>query len=67
MNTFEILKNCSGVVDGKERHYKAGETIIASTAEVRQLVDLVDAGLAKVYATSQKNKVTKVTRPSKTK
>lgn len=67
MNTFEILKNCAGVVDGKERHYKAGEQIVPTTSQVRQMVELVDAGLAKIVATSQLNKVTKVARPSKTK
>jgi len=67
MNTFTILKNCSGVINGKERHFKAGEEIVPTTAEVMQLVELVDNGLAKVTSTSQINKVTKVVRPSKTK
>jgi fructose-1,6-bisphosphatase len=67
MNTFEILKNCSGVVEGKERHFKAGEMITPNQSEVKQLSELVYYGFAKIVATSQKNKVTKVVRPSKTK
>jgi len=67
MNGFEIVRNCSAFVDGNEKHYKAGETVIPFGAEIRALNELVEYGLAKVYTPSQKNKVTKVVRPSKTK
>jgi len=67
MNGFEILRNCSAVLDGKEKHYRAGEMIVPFGSEIRTLSELVDAGLAKAYAPSQKTKQTKVVRASKTK
>jgi hypothetical protein len=66
MIAYEVLKNCSGVVDGVSVNYAAGSTKIPFGQEIKLFQEFEEYGLVRKYLPSKKV-TTKVTRPSKTK